>query len=131
MEAIEESEPNVLRELASDEELTQIPRELTRRINAHFNAKFEEFITAKAVFETSRKCLGKHGLRRFSDRSRTFRYALEEHTFYLCAVETPRCFLHTPFDLGIFQRHFRYPFEILCESQSTIFDGVEIYPKIK
>ncbi|XP_077279406.1 nuclear basket protein megator [Temnothorax americanus] len=57
MEAVEESEPNVLREIASEEELAQIPRELTRKINAHFNAKFEEFITAKAVFETSRKCL--------------------------------------------------------------------------
>ncbi|XP_024876548.1 F-box/LRR-repeat protein 2-like [Temnothorax curvispinosus] len=56
MEAVEESEPNVLREIAS-EELAQIPRESTRKINAHFNAKFEEFITAKAVFETSRKCL--------------------------------------------------------------------------
>ncbi|XP_024880905.1 uncharacterized protein LOC112460464 [Temnothorax curvispinosus] len=61
MEAVEESEPNVLREIASEEELAQIPRELTRKINAHFNAKFEEFITAavitKAVFETSRKWL--------------------------------------------------------------------------
>lgn len=59
MEEIEESELNVLRELANDEELAQISRELTRKINAHLNAKFEEFITAKAVFETSRKCLGK------------------------------------------------------------------------
>ncbi|XP_024889867.1 puff II/9-1 protein-like [Temnothorax curvispinosus] len=57
MEAVEESKPNVLREIASEEELAQIPRELTRKINAHFNAKFEEFITAKAVFETSRKYL--------------------------------------------------------------------------
>ncbi|XP_011168945.1 nucleoprotein TPR [Solenopsis invicta] len=57
MEAVEESEPNVLREIVSDEELAQIPRELTRKINAHFNAKFEEFITAKAIFETNRKCL--------------------------------------------------------------------------
>ncbi|XP_071641996.1 uncharacterized protein [Temnothorax longispinosus] len=57
LKAVEESEPNVLREIASEEELAQIPRELTRKINAHFNAKFEKFITAKAVFETSRKCL--------------------------------------------------------------------------
>lgn len=59
MEVVEESEPNVLCEIANDEELTQIPRELTRKINGYFNAKFEEFITAKAVFETNRKCLGK------------------------------------------------------------------------
>lgn len=59
MEVAEENEPNILREIVSDEELAQIPRELTRKINAHFNEKFEEFITAKAVFETNRKCLGK------------------------------------------------------------------------
>lgn len=60
METVEDGEqPNVLREIASDEELEQIPKELARKIHAHFNAKFDEFITAKAVFETSRKTLGK------------------------------------------------------------------------
>lgn len=58
METVEDGEqPNVLREIASDEELEQIPKELARKIHAHFNAKFDEFITAKAVFETSRKTL--------------------------------------------------------------------------
>ncbi|XP_018044200.1 PREDICTED: nucleoprotein TPR-like isoform X2 [Atta colombica] len=57
MEVIEESDHNVLLEIANDEELTQIPRELVRKINVHFNNRFEEFITAKAVFETNRKCL--------------------------------------------------------------------------
>lgn len=59
MEAVEESEPNVLREIASDEELAQIPQELAKKIHSHFNQKFDEFITAKAVFETGRKNLGK------------------------------------------------------------------------
>lgn len=60
METVEDGEqPNVLREIASDEELEQIPKELAKKIHAHFNAKFDEFITAKAVFETSRKTLGK------------------------------------------------------------------------
>lgn len=59
MEVVEENELNVLREIVNDEELAQIPRELTRKLNVHFNEKFEEFITAKAVFETNRKCLGK------------------------------------------------------------------------
>ncbi|EGI65458.1 Nucleoprotein TPR [Acromyrmex echinatior] len=54
---VEESDHNVLLEIANDEELTQIPRELVRKINVHFNNRFEEFITAKAVFETNRKCL--------------------------------------------------------------------------
>ncbi|GAB1864152.1 Nucleoprotein TPR [Camponotus japonicus] len=58
MEAVEEGEqPNVLREIATDEELAQIPRELARKIHAHFTSKFDEFITAKAVFETGRKTL--------------------------------------------------------------------------
>lgn len=55
----EESEPNVLREIMNDEELAQIPREIAKKIHAHFNAKFDEFITAKAVYETNRKNLGK------------------------------------------------------------------------
>lgn len=59
MEVVEENEPNVLREIANDEELAQIPRELAKKIHLHFNAKFDEFITAKAVFETNRKNLGK------------------------------------------------------------------------
>lgn len=59
METVEDGEqPNVLREIVNDEELAQIPRELARKIHAHFNAKFDEFITAKAVFETNRKTLG-------------------------------------------------------------------------
>ncbi|KMQ91239.1 nucleoprotein tpr, partial [Lasius niger] len=58
METVEDGEqPNVLREIVNDEELAQIPRELARKIHAHFNAKFDEFITAKAVFETNRKTL--------------------------------------------------------------------------
>ncbi|XP_020297083.1 nucleoprotein TPR-like isoform X2 [Pseudomyrmex gracilis] len=54
---IEESEPNVLREIMNDEELAQIPKEIAKKIHAHFNAKFDEFITAKAVYETNRKNL--------------------------------------------------------------------------
>lgn len=59
MEVIEENEPNVLREIVNDEELAQIPKELAKRILSHFHAKCDEFITAKAVFESSRKNLGK------------------------------------------------------------------------
>lgn len=59
METVEENEPNVLGEITNDEELAQIPRELVKKIQLHFNAKCDEFITAKAVFESSRKNLGK------------------------------------------------------------------------
>lgn len=59
METIEENEVNVLQEILNDEELAQIPCELVKKIQSHFNEKCDEFITAKAVFESSRKNLGK------------------------------------------------------------------------
>ncbi|CAD1469044.1 unnamed protein product, partial [Heterotrigona itama] len=55
MEKTEENEHNVLREILSEEELTQIPEGLAKKLNAYFNDKFEQYITAKAVFETNRK----------------------------------------------------------------------------
>ncbi|KAF3420193.1 hypothetical protein E2986_05707 [Frieseomelitta varia] len=55
MEKAEENEHNVLREILSEEELTQIPEGLAKKLNAYFNEKFEQYITAKAVFETNRK----------------------------------------------------------------------------
>lgn len=59
MEVVEENELNVLREIVNDEELAQIPKELAKKIYSCFNAKYDEFITAKAVFESNRKNLGK------------------------------------------------------------------------
>lgn len=59
MEVIEENEINIFREIVNDDELAQIPCELLKKIQSHFNAKCDEFITAKAVFESSRKNLGK------------------------------------------------------------------------
>jgi len=59
MESAEENDSNVLKEIMNDKELTLIPKELSKKIHAHFSAKFDEFITAKAVFETNRKNLGK------------------------------------------------------------------------
>lgn len=58
MEKTEENEHNVLREVLSEEELTQIPEGVVKKINAYFNEKFEQYITAKAVFETNRKSFG-------------------------------------------------------------------------
>ena len=62
MEKAEENEHNVLREILSEEELTQIPEGLAKKLNAYFNEKFEQYITAKAVFETNRKNFGKFEL---------------------------------------------------------------------
>ena len=55
MEKTEENEHNALRDVLTDEELTHIPDGLVKKLNAHFNDKFEQYITAKAVFETNRK----------------------------------------------------------------------------
>ncbi|KOC65673.1 Nucleoprotein TPR [Habropoda laboriosa] len=55
MEKTEENEHNVLREALSEEELMQIPEGLAKKLNVYFNEKFEQYITAKAVFETNRK----------------------------------------------------------------------------
>ncbi|XP_033299172.1 nucleoprotein TPR [Bombus bifarius] len=55
MEKTEENEHNVLREVLTEEELTQVPDSLAKKLSAYFNEKFEQYITAKAVFETNRK----------------------------------------------------------------------------
>ncbi|KAG6796804.1 nucleoprotein TPR [Apis mellifera caucasica] len=55
MEKTEENEHNVLREVLSEEELAQIPEGFIKKLNVYFNEKFEQYITAKAVFETNRK----------------------------------------------------------------------------
>lgn len=58
MEKTEENEHNALRDVLSDKELTQIPEGIVKKLNAHFNEKFEQYITAKAVFETNKKNFG-------------------------------------------------------------------------
>lgn len=62
MEKTEENEHNVLGEVLTEEELTQVPDALAKKLNAYFNEKFEQYITAKAVFETNRKNFGKFEL---------------------------------------------------------------------
>lgn len=59
MESVEETKLNIFQEIANDEELAQIPKELAQKIHSHFNVKCDEFITAKAIFESKRKNLGK------------------------------------------------------------------------
>lgn len=58
MEKTEENEHNVLGEVLTKEELTQVPDALAKKLNTYFNEKFEQYITAKAVFETNRKNFG-------------------------------------------------------------------------
>ncbi|XP_018399421.1 PREDICTED: nucleoprotein TPR isoform X2 [Cyphomyrmex costatus] len=78
MEVVEENVHNILLEIANEKELTQIPRELVRKINVYFNNRFEEFITAKAVFETNRKCL-EQNLEKAQKEVAEQKLDLEEH----------------------------------------------------
>ncbi|XP_031825954.1 nuclear basket protein megator isoform X2 [Nomia melanderi] len=55
MEKTDENEHNALREVLSDEELKRIPEGFVKKLNAFFNEKFEQYITAKAVFQTYKK----------------------------------------------------------------------------
>nr|XP_050852779.1 nucleoprotein TPR-like isoform X1 [Vespula vulgaris] len=57
METGDENEHNVLHEILNEEELTQVPEVIKKKLGVYFNTKFEEFITAKAVFESNRKNL--------------------------------------------------------------------------
>lgn len=59
MEVVEKNEFNILQGVIDDEDIKRIPKDLLKKIYSHFNTKCEEFITAKAVFETNRKLLGK------------------------------------------------------------------------
>ncbi|CAL7943180.1 unnamed protein product [Xylocopa violacea] len=59
MEIAEENESQneykVLEEVLSRDELTQIPEKLAKKLNAYFLLNFDQYITAKAVFETNKK----------------------------------------------------------------------------
>ncbi|XP_015171242.1 PREDICTED: nucleoprotein TPR-like [Polistes dominula] len=57
METTDENEQKVLYNILNEDELKKVPDLIKKKLGAHFNAKFEEFITAKAVFESNRKNL--------------------------------------------------------------------------
>ncbi|KAI4485336.1 hypothetical protein M0804_006841 [Polistes exclamans] len=57
METVDENEQKVLHNILNEDELKQVPDGIKKKLGIHFNAKFEEFITAKAVFESNRKNL--------------------------------------------------------------------------
>ncbi|KAI4487065.1 hypothetical protein M0802_012054 [Mischocyttarus mexicanus] len=57
METVDENEQNALHNILNEDELKQVPDGIKNKLGIHFNAKFEEYITAKAVFESNRKNL--------------------------------------------------------------------------
>lgn len=58
METTEENEHGHLNEILTTDELSQIPNSSLKKLQSYFNDKFEEYLTAKAIFETSRQNLG-------------------------------------------------------------------------
>ncbi|XP_066587232.1 nucleoprotein TPR isoform X2 [Prorops nasuta] len=57
MESQEETEHDVLKDILDEDELAQIPESVGKKLKIYFNEKCEEFITAKAIFETNRQSL--------------------------------------------------------------------------
>lgn len=60
METTEENEHGHLNEILTTDELSQIPNSSLKKLQSYFNDKFEEYLTAKAIFETSRQNLEKN-----------------------------------------------------------------------
>lgn len=60
MEATEDSEYDVLCKALTNDELAQVPGEIATKLRSYFTENFEEFITAKAVFQNSRQSLGNY-----------------------------------------------------------------------
>lgn len=58
METTEEREHGILHDILTKEELLSIQNPSLNKLKSYFTEKFEEFLTAKAVFETSRQNLG-------------------------------------------------------------------------
>ncbi|KAK0158432.1 hypothetical protein PV328_009434 [Microctonus aethiopoides] len=57
MEQTEDGDQDVLSKVLTAEELTEIPEGIANKLRVHFKDNFEEFITAKAVFQHSRQAL--------------------------------------------------------------------------
>jgi hypothetical protein len=58
MDLTEETEFQVLQTLLSSNEIAEISNGVCKKLEVFFKNKFDEFITAKAVFEINRKNLG-------------------------------------------------------------------------
>lgn len=61
MESTEENEHDVLKKVLTSEELAQIPQEIGKKLTTYFTEHFEEYLTAKAVFQHGRQSLGNNG----------------------------------------------------------------------
>lgn len=56
---MEDNEFKMLRDCLSLDEITKIPDSICKKLDISIKTKFDEFITAKAIFEVNRKNLGK------------------------------------------------------------------------
>lgn len=58
MEQSEDSDCDVLKKILTEDELTQVSDTIANKLRKYFNEHFEEYITAKAVFQHSKQSLG-------------------------------------------------------------------------
>lgn len=49
----------ILSKVLSEDELTKIPAKILKKLELHFEERFEEFITSKALCETAKSTIGK------------------------------------------------------------------------
>lgn len=59
MEVVEDFEFKILRQILIENEFNLIPIEISKKLEVYFNENLDEYFTAKAVFETNRKNIGK------------------------------------------------------------------------
>ncbi|XP_008561192.1 nucleoprotein TPR [Microplitis demolitor] len=78
MEQTEESDCDVLKKILTEDELTQLSETVANKLRNYFNENFEEFITAKAVFQHTRQSLEKK-LEKLQKDFKERELDLEEH----------------------------------------------------
>lgn len=59
-ESVEAGGTNHLQNVLSETEIAVIPNTVTDKINAFIDKKFEEYLTSKALCETSKSQIGKY-----------------------------------------------------------------------
>ncbi|CAD6228202.1 GSCOCG00006403001-RA-CDS [Cotesia congregata] len=78
MEQSEDSDCDVLKKILTEDELTQVSDTVANKLRKYFNEHFEEYITAKAVFQHSKQSLEKK-LEKLQKDFKERELDLEEH----------------------------------------------------
>lgn len=57
--SVEAGEKNHLQNVLSETEIANIPSSVIEKLNTYIDQKFEEYLTSKALYETSKSQIGK------------------------------------------------------------------------